>query len=250
MVNCGECMEEFKKLGLVYTGHVATRPYNILSVKPVRSVADLKGMRLRSGGSPFSRWATAMGANPVQMSANDQYEALSNGLLDGTMNPLSALFGGRLEEVVKYVTDMPIGTFHAAMPFTLRKDTWNKLSTDERKALLHAGAIALSSYLPEDQRQIDAGLGKAKANGLQFLEPDQGLVDANEAFAKSEIGTVAGIGRDRYHIKDPEKKIAQFQDLIAKYTRIFKERGYDAKTVGDILNEEVWSKVDLSTYGQ
>jgi TRAP-type C4-dicarboxylate transport system substrate-binding protein len=249
ILNCPECQSDFNKLGLVYTGGVATPTYHILSTKPVRSLADLEGLRLRSGGSPFSRWATEMGAVPVQMSSNDQYEAIQNGLLDGTLNPDSALIGGRLNEVVKYVTEIPVGTFHAAMNFTMRKAAWKGLTPEQRKGFMHAAVLSAAAYHPLSVETGDRGIKEAAADGLEVLQPEQDLIDANNAFQESEVATIAEIGRDRYGVKDPEQKIEYFRSLVDKWTKIFDERGYDAETVGNAIFEELWTNIDYSTYG-
>ena len=250
LVKCAECQAEFKKLGIVYTGNNSTTPYYLLTTKPVRTLADLKGLRLRSGGSPFSRWATSMGAVPVQMSTNDQYEAISNGLLDGTLNPPAALVGARLGEVVKYVTPLPIGTFHAAMGFIIRKDVWKDLSIKEREAFLKASAISDAYYVPNTTRLGEQGVTDGEKHGLEVLTPGQDLIDANDAFAANEVMEVAKIGEERYGIKNPEAKIATFQDLIAKWQKILDEAGYDEMSVGNAIYDEIWAKIDLSNYGQ
>jgi TRAP-type C4-dicarboxylate transport system substrate-binding protein len=63
--------------------------YLIITTKPVNSMADLQGLRLRSGGAPYARWAEALGAAPAQVPVSDQFEAMSQGVLDGTMASIS-----------------------------------------------------------------------------------------------------------------------------------------------------------------
>ncbi|MBN8292452.1 C4-dicarboxylate TRAP transporter substrate-binding protein [Rhodobacter sp. NTK016B] len=251
MLNCPECLSELGDLGLVYTGHVATPTYHILSTSPVVAPEDLSGLRLRSGGSPFSRWATAMGAVPVQMSSNDQYEAISNGLLDGTLNPDSSLVGYRLGEVVRYVTDLPIGTFHAAMPFPMRAQTWAELTPEQRREFVRVASVAEASYHPlavadGAQAVIDAGA----EYGLEVVTPSAELLAAHEAFLESELETVAQIGRERYGIADPEDRIAYFLSLVEKWTAYFDEHGHDAETVGTAIYDQLWANIDFATFGQ
>ncbi|MGE4337765.1 MAG: C4-dicarboxylate TRAP transporter substrate-binding protein [Pigmentiphaga sp.] len=249
MLECGECMAEFKRLGLVYTGSLATQPYYILSTKPVRTMADLEGLRLRSGGSPFSRWATELGAVPVQMSTTEQYEAISNGLLDGTLNPPAALIGARLGEVVKYVTPMPIGTFQAAMGFILRQDVWQGMSPEQRAAFIKAATIASAEYAPSTAVLGERGIEEGKARGLEVVVPAEDLLAANRAFAQSDMATVAEIGRTRYRVKDPEAKIQRYQELVAKWTQLLDGKGNDSDQIGQIVYDELWSNRDMSKFG-
>jgi TRAP-type C4-dicarboxylate transport system substrate-binding protein len=59
------------------------------SKRPIKSPADLKGMKIRVVGSPCSSDTfTALGANPTQMSWADAQPALASGAVDGQENPL------------------------------------------------------------------------------------------------------------------------------------------------------------------
>jgi TRAP-type C4-dicarboxylate transport system substrate-binding protein len=79
---CPECMNEFSKQNQVVTGAAGSSPYYLNCSKPVRNEAELKGKRLRVAGSHWSRWARAMGAQPVTMSSNEALEALKQGVVD------------------------------------------------------------------------------------------------------------------------------------------------------------------------
>ena len=57
IVECEPCQQELSNFGFVYLGSGASDVYEILSTRPVHSVADLQGLRLRSGGAPWARFA-------------------------------------------------------------------------------------------------------------------------------------------------------------------------------------------------
>ncbi len=59
--------------------------------KPVKSIDDLQGMRIRSPSAETNEWLTNLGATPVSMPMNETYEALERGVVDGTIAPWEAL---------------------------------------------------------------------------------------------------------------------------------------------------------------
>jgi len=78
--------------------------------KPIRTMEDLKGMRIRTPSRAQSEQLTALGATPVDMPATQIYNALERGVIDATMIPLSAMLDFKLLEVVKFLTvDAPLG---------------------------------------------------------------------------------------------------------------------------------------------
>ena len=97
------------------------------SKKPIKSPADLKGMKIRVVGSPiFSDMMTALGANPTQMSWADAQPALSSGAVDGQENPLFLFTVLKMHTVgQKFVTTW--GYVADPLIFVVNKDIWNSL---------------------------------------------------------------------------------------------------------------------------
>ena len=68
--------------------------------KPVRTVADLAGMKIRSGGGISEAAAKALGASPLVKPAPESYELLSSGVADGTFFPSESIKSFNLDKVV------------------------------------------------------------------------------------------------------------------------------------------------------
>lgn len=113
IVTCGECQQELKKLGIVYTSSHASDLYRILSTEPASSLDDLQGLRMRVGGPQYSRWAEAMGISPASIPVGEQYEALSQGVIEGTIASVADIISFRLDDVLNHITDIQLGTFHS-----------------------------------------------------------------------------------------------------------------------------------------
>ena len=132
VVTCEACLKEFSDVGIVFLGAGSSDVYGLLTTKPVRTADDLKGLRLRSGGAPYSRWAEHFGATGVAMGVGDTFEGMSQGTIDGTMASVVDALSFRLIDVAKYVTRVPIGTYHVTSNFTVAKSTCDSLSDQEK----------------------------------------------------------------------------------------------------------------------
>lgn len=109
-------------------------PGQIFTVgKPVKTVEDLKGMRIRSPSAETNEWLTALGATPVSMSMNETYEALEKGVVDGTIAPWEAIEGYSLVDVIDYAT---VGNFYMTTFYiTMNEKEWDSLGEDNQKAI-------------------------------------------------------------------------------------------------------------------
>ena len=78
--------------------------------RPIRTIADMKGMRIRTPSAAQSAQLEALGAIPVSMPATQIYNSLERGVIDATMIPMSAMLDFKLLEVVKHLTiNAPLG---------------------------------------------------------------------------------------------------------------------------------------------
>ncbi len=111
----------------------ATGPNIIYTTKtPVRTLEDLKGIKLRGTGK-VADTLKALDAAPVPLDMVDVYEAMRRGVIEGVMGPLEMLKGWKTGEIAKYVTaSWRVGstyTFYVVM----NKDKWNSLPADIKK---------------------------------------------------------------------------------------------------------------------
>jgi TRAP-type C4-dicarboxylate transport system substrate-binding protein len=139
------------------------------SKKPIKSPADIKGMKIRVVGSPiYSDMFTALGANPTQMSWADAQPALASGAVDGQENPLFLFTVLKMQTVgQKFVTTW--GYVADPLVFVVNKEIW-------------------ASWTPADQaivRQAAIDAGKE-----EIVIARKGLVEADKPVLKD----IAGMG--------------------------------------------------------
>src|SRR3979411_860295 len=108
---------------------------------PIKSIADLKGLKIRVIGNPmFVDMANALGANGVAMGYDQVFSALQTGVIDGAENtPPSFVFDNHYQ-VAKYYTL----TQHLIVPEMLvfSKRIWNRLSKDDQALVQKLGREA------------------------------------------------------------------------------------------------------------
>ncbi len=79
------------------------------SIKPIKSAADLAGMKLRVPGAPaLVSLFKALGTHPVSMQFGEVYTSLQTKVVDGQENPMSIIDAGKFYEVQKFCShDQP-----------------------------------------------------------------------------------------------------------------------------------------------
>lgn len=111
--------------------------------KPVRSLEDLAGLKIRVASSSAAAVIEAYGATPVPMPANKVYTAMNTGVVDGALMGSDSLLIFKLIETTKYVTtnlpEMPTTIFLVA-----NEEALNELSDADRAALDNLTGLDIS----------------------------------------------------------------------------------------------------------
>lgn len=247
---CDDCQAEMKKVGLTYLATLSTSSFELITArKPVRTTADIKGMRIRSTGANTAAWLEAMGAIAINVPFNEEYQALSSGLADGTLASPAQLISNRLSEIVKYYTKMSVLTISSSPNFPMRAQTYAGLTEDQRKAVIKAATRGAMTFEPRSRQQAMEGIADLTKRGGEIVEPDQELLDANAKFRQAVIQTAIKNSRDTFGIADAEAKVMRYVALVEKWNKIVEPIQDDPRAIADKVWEEVWSKVDFSKYG-
>ncbi|MBC5638044.1 TRAP transporter substrate-binding protein [Ornithinibacillus sp. BX22] len=173
--NLWKLMNEFDEFDAEYAGTVplwlyTTDPGQLFTVdKPVKRIEDLKGMKIRSPSPETSEWLEALGATPVSMPMNENFEALERGVVDGTIAPWEAVKTWGLDEVINYAT---VGNFYSTTMFVvMNEDVFNRLNQGDQDMLLELAGERMAKKTGEvfDQYGRDA-VEQAKVKGVEIYE--------------------------------------------------------------------------------
>jgi TRAP-type C4-dicarboxylate transport system substrate-binding protein len=119
--------KEFGAVKIMYLH--AHGPGFLHTKKPVRTLEDLKGLKVRCTGLS-AKIVTALGGTPVAMPMGETYDALSRGVVDGSMAPRESLEGWRWGEVVRSSTECYGVAYTTTFFVAMNKDRWQKLPKD------------------------------------------------------------------------------------------------------------------------
>ncbi len=107
--------------------------------RPVASVQDIKGLKLRTLQSAvFIDFWKALGANPVALPFPELYTALEQGTVDGQENANGVTVFAKLTEVQKHYTATQHNAYVGVLLFS--GPVWQRLNEDERSVLRQAGS--------------------------------------------------------------------------------------------------------------
>jgi TRAP-type transport system periplasmic protein len=250
IVTCQECQAEMAAYGGVFLASGSSDVYGLISTKPIRSLKDLSGLKIRATTETFARLVTAAGAVPVNIPSNDTFESMSQGTLDASVASVGDLLSQRLIDVAKYVTRVKIGTFHTTSGFTVGQKTWESLSVEDRAAVARAATRANVDFSQGWGYDLAAkAIQAGKDAGIEILEPDADLVDFVNGFAQTDSATAAENAEKNYGIKNAAEKLDRLKNLIKKWNAVAESVNNDPAAMVKAINEEVWSKVDFATYG-
>jgi|TARA_R110002126_G_scaffold86592_1_gene209019 TRAP-type C4-dicarboxylate transport system substrate-binding protein len=250
MLNCPDCLKEIKAQNAVFTASTATPPYYLLCNKPVATIEQLQGKRIRSGAPNFSRWAEKFGATGVSLPGNEIYDALGQGIVDCTTNDVGQLLGLRFIDVTSSVTlGVPGGVYGGTLAANFNRDVWQGLTEAQRLTALKAAARFSADSVLMYHQSAEEARATAEGKGIEFFEPSEELAAATAQFVQDDLATIAQQFKETYGIEDVDAKIELARGLIDKWKGLVEGTGTDLDAITQLYWDEVYSKVDAATYG-
>jgi TRAP-type transport system periplasmic protein len=246
LLRCPQCIEEFRKNNVIWLIGVGLSPSRLLCAKPVTNLAEVKGKKIKGTGGVEARWIEAMGGVHLNMTMPDAVVAVERGTIDCMIGPIAFIKAYGLWDVVKYVPDAVMGVFRTMGTLVMNRDSWNKLSTAEKQAIIKHSSMTTSmvtirGYIKFDEDVVKEGKEK---KGIRFGGGDDIEVLKASHILKDRAVLVADAKKER-GTKDPEGLMQTHLDLLEKWEEIVKRTGHDIDKFAQAMWDEVYSKVDL-----
>ena len=185
-----------QKAEVMLIGYAGGGTRNIFVNKPVRNLAEMKGLKVRVQGAPiWSKTFAATGMSPSVIAYNEVYNAIQNGVIAAGENEAAGVEQMKFYEVGPNLSM----TEHAITirPLCFSGKTFNKLPKDLQAAVIkagkEAGAFGRQIEASEDTAKLDAMEKSGKLKRIAFTDRAQmkKLVDpVMQTYAK-EIGAEA-----------------------------------------------------------
>jgi tripartite ATP-independent transporter DctP family solute receptor len=141
---------------------------NVISNKPVRTVADFDGLAIRV--PPNVMWIAtfdALGARGEQIAWSEVYGALASGVVDAAEAPLGSILGASLQESAKTIS--MTGHFYSWIGLMMNKDVFASMPEDLQEVLLTA-SIDAGNYMTELVQSKQAELmAELESQGVTFV---------------------------------------------------------------------------------
>ena len=166
---------EYKGVKLI--GVFTHGPGQMFTKKPIKGIADIQGIKIRTGGGIAEAVANALGTSAFVKPAPESYELLKSGVADGVFFPLEAIGGFKLDTVIGQGTLFPGGMYSSAFGFFMNEGKWQKLPKEDQAVIDRLGYEHLARTAGQSWDAADrVGLDLLKKSGVPVVNADAAFV--------------------------------------------------------------------------
>ena len=163
--------------GVKLLGVFTHGPGQMFTKRPVNGIADVQGLKIRTGGGVAEAVAKALGASAFVKPAPESYELLKGGVADGVFFPLESIISFKLDTVLEQATLFPGGMYSSAFGFFMNEDKWNKIPKQDQDIIArlsgeHIARLAGASWDEADRK----GMEQLKKSGVKIVNADPAFV--------------------------------------------------------------------------
>lgn len=193
------------KQGMKVLFTVPWPPQGIFSVKPIQSVADLKGVKWRAYNPNTSRIAQLAGAQPVTVQAAELTQALATGAVSAFMTSAATGYDSKVWEQVKYYYD--VSAWLPKNMVIVSQKAFDGLDKPTQAALLKAAEAAEARGWKTSAEKNSWYLDQLRKNGMTVDAGSPALRAELKKFGDTMIADwVKQVGTDGQAIVDAFKK--------------------------------------------
>ena len=197
-------VEEYKDVKpLVF--HAPTPPQIHMKGKPIRTLEDMQGRKIRAPSAPVGDLVTALGGQPVGIAGANITEAMLRGVVEGMIFPWSIAQGNKVIDAADTHTNPLI--YNAVLMSVMNKRKYDGLPADVRKII-----------------DAHSGLPIAKRFGEQWTA-DDGPAIAHAKSLGHELIDISAQERARWRVKA--------EPLVQKWADDMTKKGHPGKEMVD-----------------
>ncbi len=184
------------------------------TTKPIRSLEDLKGKKIRSPGGLQTAYIKALGAEPVFMPLGDVYMAMDTGTIDGLVTCPPLILAFKLHEVAKHAVKATFGCVSEGV--VMNQKTWDKTPPDLQKIIMEVVGNPFATTHGLGKKTYGEMMEELKAKGANIydLPPDQ------EAKWFKEFQETT-----KKWVADLEKQGLPAKEAVVMYNKIAEQNG-------------------------
>jgi TRAP-type C4-dicarboxylate transport system substrate-binding protein len=200
--------------------HVPTPGLFHTASKQIKTMEDLKGMKIRTPSAIVTQSLEALGATPVGMPVPEVPQAMATEVIDGAVVPWEVVKALRLHELTKFHTQPGgnRGFYTSVFLFGMNKAKYDSMPADLQKVIDDNSGMNLAQKVGEafDKADVEGqALGKERGNTFYTLSAEE--VQRWQLATQSVIDTwVASMDKAGH---DGKKMLATARELIKKYSK-------------------------------
>jgi TRAP-type transport system periplasmic protein len=201
--------------GVKLIGVFTHGPGQMFTKKTIKGIADIQGLKIRTGGGIAEAVGKALGTSAFVKPAPESYELLSSGVADGTFFPLESIVSFKLDTVIGQGTLFPGGMYSSSFGFFMNEGKWQKLSKQDQEAIDKLGYEHLARFAGRSWDEADRkGLEAMKKAGVPVVNADPAFVA--EVRKRSEPIIDDWVKKANAKGLDGAKILAEFREELKK----------------------------------
>jgi len=186
--------EAYGKFGMVYLPYGVTNNESGFRTvdKPINTLADLQGMRLRLAGLEQGKLLEKLGASQVSLAGSEIYQSLERGVVDGAeFSTPNVDYSAGFHEVTKYWSTPGWHQSASLLGVMINKAAWDALDEDTQQRLRIAAEATLLWSLSFTEKQATEAFAQFKEAGTEITRMDDAALEQIQQMANETIEEVA-----------------------------------------------------------
>nr|WP_272848271.1 TRAP transporter substrate-binding protein DctP [Paracoccus saliphilus] len=186
--------EVYGKFGMVYLPYGVTNNESGFRTvdKPVKTIEDLNGLRLRLSGLEQGKLLEKLGGNQVSMAGGEIYQSLERGVIDGAeFSTPNVDFSGGFQQVTKYWSTPGWHQSSSVFGVMINKSAWDALDEDTQNKLQIAADANLLWSLAFTEKRATEAFAQFKEAGTEINRLDDAALEQIQKMANETIEEVA-----------------------------------------------------------
>lgn len=172
----------------------------LIGKKPIKTVEDFKGKRVRGYGEISTEMIKNLGGAPVFLSVSEVYIALQRGTMDGVLTSLGTASERKFYEVVKYCLLFKNGELNVPPPILINLTKYRGLPLEMQKVLYAAGKETQGWASTQCQKGMEEFLAGMKEKGMDIYylsdQEKKRWTEANQNLLTHYIQRTGKVGKE------------------------------------------------------
>jgi TRAP-type C4-dicarboxylate transport system substrate-binding protein len=244
-LDCPECLEDFSENNMVTLGGTSSAPYTVMCSAEIKSLDDLKGLRIRGSIDYHFALIKALGANGVNVPFGEIAQSFERGNVDCLLGGPTWLRAFGITELIKSrLSTVSFGTINVPGQMAFQKTAWDSWDEEVRHSLIKNAPVMIANATIEVLKDNAMSTDMAHEAGMQEIDLGADLEALRDDFLVSERTRLIAAGQAR-GAENTERVLDTFLENYATWEALSVEIGDDKEKFAQILWDRIYSKLDM-----